>query len=33
MAWLEKLKESLFQSAEKITDVTEKLVEKGKTGR
>ena len=30
MTWLDNLKESLFQSVEKVGDVTEKLVEKGK---
>ena len=31
MGLLDKIKESLFQGTEKITDVTEKIVEKGKT--
>ena len=30
MGLLDKIKESLFQGTEKITDVTEKIVEKGK---
>ena len=30
MGLLDKIKESLFQGSEKVTDVTEKLVEKGK---